>query len=91
MADMFLPRQQLVVSTKGRMKSANEEYKTYRDNQFEDIPIILLVNKGSASASEIVSGPIQDWDRGLILGVRTFGKGLVQRVYGLATRTINVR
>ncbi|HOM05932.1 MAG TPA: S41 family peptidase [Candidatus Kapabacteria bacterium] len=84
MADEFLPGQgDTIVYTLGRMEDANEVYRSRRGNQLEDIPLIVLIDYGSASASEIVSGAIQDLDRGLIVGTTSFGKGLVQRQYPL--------
>lgn len=82
MASEFIPKGQKIVYTKSRIKDFNEEYLS-EGGSFTDIPLIVLVNGGSASASEIVSGAIQDWDRGLILGETTFGKGLVQRQFDL--------
>ncbi len=82
MASMFIPRGKKIVYTKSRIPAYNDEYLS-EGGDYTDIPLILLVNDGSASASEIVSGAIQDWDRGLIVGENTFGKGLVQRQYDL--------
>jgi carboxyl-terminal processing protease len=82
-AEEFMPSGRKIVYTKGRRQESNDEYVTARNGEFMDLPLIVLVDGGSASASEIVSGAIQDWDRGLIVGVTSFGKGLVQKQFDL--------
>ncbi|MBN1489217.1 MAG: hypothetical protein JXA69_04810, partial [Phycisphaerae bacterium] len=80
--DLLLPADRVIVSTKGRASSP-QEVSSSRRNGLMDVPMIVLVNDISASASEIVSGAIQDHHRGLIVGERTFGKGLVQNLEAL--------
>ena len=86
MADMFLDKNELVVSHRGRA-STERPYYAVRGNQGVEVPLIVLVNGQSASASEIVSGAIQDHDRGLIVGETSFGKGLVQTQFPLSENT----
>jgi carboxyl-terminal processing protease len=82
-ANHFLKRGQPIVSTKGRTPESNEQYVALEPGDYPDVPLIVLVSRGTASASEIVSGAMQDHDRGLIVGEQTWGKALVQSVYRL--------
>jgi len=82
--DMITPKGSTLLSTKGRLPESNKHYISRKDPIIgEEIKIAILINEGSASASEIIAGAVQDLDRGIILGTRSFGKGLVQSVYGL--------
>lgn len=83
LADQFLTGDKMIVYSEGRAQP-RQEFKTAKKNAFEKGRLIVLTNENSASASEIVSGAVQDWDRGLIVGRRTFGKGLVQRPINLS-------
>lgn len=83
-SNLFLPKGQLIVSQKGRKKENNAEYFATSEPIDTKIPLVILVDNGSASASEIVTGAIQETDRGVIIGQRTFGKGLVQNTVNLS-------
>ncbi len=78
LCNVFIPKNELVVTTKGKVKDWDRSFRTQNPSTDEQVPLIVLINKGSASASEIVSGTIQDLDRGVLLGQRSYGKGLVQ-------------
>lgn len=83
LCNVFIPKGELVTSTKGKVQERDRSFKTLNAPVDLDIPLVVLINGKSASASEIVSGTIQDLDRGVLIGQRSFGKGLVQNVHDI--------
>jgi len=82
--NMFVPKHETVVTTQGRIAGEDRTYKTLEEPLDTEMPLVVLVDGGSASASEIVSGSLQDLDRAVIIGSQSYGKGLVQRTYDLS-------
>src|SRR6185295_10298689 len=86
--NLFVDKNQKIVSQKGKIREMNIDYYASKTAVDADMPMIVLVDRGSASASEIVTGAMQELDRGVIVGQRSFGKGLVQQTYNMSYNTL---
>jgi carboxyl-terminal processing protease len=80
----FLPKGRMIVYTRGRVANSDQDYRASEDGEFTEIPVVVIANRDSASASEIVTGALQDHDRAYIVGETTFGKALVQSIYRIS-------
>jgi len=83
-ANEFLPRGRMIVYTRGRIPNSDQDYRATDESEYTDVPMVLLANRDSASAAEIVTGALQDHDRAYVVGETTFGKALVQSIYRIS-------